>query len=80
MTPAVVNLAVKFTPTMPLAPMNWVGGHPIDGAITAVHNPEGTLVSLNVIDLDGRTFQVIGANYLQPGDPVPAAGNYCVPA
>lgn len=80
MIAATVDLPVKYTPTMPLAPMNWVGGHPIDGTLTAVHNDEGTLVSLNVIDLDGRTFQVIGANYLQPGDPTPAAGNYCVPA
>jgi hypothetical protein len=68
--------AVHYTPPIPLAPMNWIGGQPLPGVITTVHSDQ--LVAIDVTDLDDVVHQVAGANFLQAGDTPPAAGNYCV--
>jgi len=71
-----VGAGVHYTPTIPLSNMNWIGGQPLPGVITNVHNSQ--LVSVDITDLDGTVHSVAGANLLQPGDTPPAAGNYCV--
>lgn len=76
-TPTVGD-AVHYTPAIPVAPMNWVGGQPLPAVITVVHNDQ--LVAIKVTDIDDQEHQVPGVNYLQAGDTTPAAGNYCVPA
>lgn len=73
-----IGAAVNYTPSIPIAPMNWAPPAPLPAVVVQLVNPEGTVVSLDVTDLDGTLIRVPGANMLQPGDAPPAAGNYCL--